>query len=101
MYIMLFSVIFWSLVINLALDGQQLDIDTILLALCCSLAVEVYIQLLYLRHCVTSLLRIRFRNSGVQDNVYVIVAYFFVEPVTQLYISHIQEQNNLVYKNRT
>ena len=65
-------------------------------ALCCSLAVEVYIQLLYLRHCVTSLLRIRFRNSGVQDNVYVIVAYFFVEPVTQLYISHIQEHNNFI-----
>ena len=66
------------------------------LALCCSLELEVYIQLLYLRHCVPSLLQIRFRNSGVQDNVYVIVAYFFVEPVTQLYISHIQEQNNFI-----
>ena len=54
-------------------------------ALCCSLAVEVYIQQVdVMQHCVPSLLRIRVRNNGVQDNVYAIVAYFFVEPVTQL-----------------
>ena len=39
---------------------------------------------MYLQHCVLSLLRIRVRNNGVQDNVYAIVGYFFVEPVAQL-----------------
>ena len=34
----------------------------------------------------------------MQDNVYVIVAYFFFEPVAQLYIWHIQEQNNFIKK---
>ena len=83
MYIMLFSVILLSLVINLALDGQQLDIDTILLRpllLSCSGS----IHRMYLQHCVPSLLRIRVRNNGVQDNVYAIVGYFLVEPVAQL-----------------
>ena len=50
---------------------------------------------MYLRHCVPSLLRFRVRNSGVQDNVYVIVPIIF-GPVAQLYISHIQEQNNFI-----
>ena len=76
---MLFSVILLSLVLNFPLDGQQLDTDTIRprpLLLSCSGSIYICIQLLRLRHCVPSLLRFRVRNSGVQDNVYVIVPNF-------------------------
>ena len=90
---MLFSVFLLSLVVHW-MDSNSILIQYVY-ALCFSLAVEVYIQLLCLRHCVPSLLRFRVRNSGVQDNVYVIVPIIF-GPVAQLYISHIQEQNNFI-----
>ena len=75
------------------LDGQQLDTDTIRLR-----PFDALLQWKYTSNscaCGTSLLRFRVRNSGVQDNVYVIVPIIF-GPVAQLYISHIQEQNNFI-----
>ena len=54
---MLFSVILLSLVINLALDGQQLDIDTILprpLLLSCSVSIHPTLVLAALCSVVTA-----------------------------------------------
>ena len=54
---MLFSVILLSLVINLALDGQQLDIDTILprpLLLSCSGSIHPTLVLAALCYVVTA-----------------------------------------------